>query len=263
MDTDTLLAILSSLIHPLELEHSVLLDALVHSQGNVEAAARTIRSGPPRKKRKTSAKVGLDGWLKGGGKDQEAATSNERSPGTTKAPSIEDTDITDEASTSRSVVRERQHVATTSISTKKPPSTVKPVSQTEFMALLRPPNSSDSTPKSQLPKQPPLTLVSPEHVAQHTPCTLHNSVLPPELACRCVQIRRLRLGCSCSICRLFYTMLHASRDWKRNKWWLFDRVVESPHRTSFFVRRDIDPEQAHDMKEAAQYWCVSGSKGAL
>ncbi|TFY59460.1 hypothetical protein EVJ58_g5759 [Rhodofomes roseus] len=52
-------------------------------------------------------------------------------------------------------------------------------------------------------------------------------------------------------------MLSMSDGWQRNKWWLFDRVVESPHRTSFFVRR---PEQASaekgslDMQEAAQYW---------
>ncbi|RPD80233.1 hypothetical protein L226DRAFT_530405 [Lentinus tigrinus ALCF2SS1-7] len=47
-------------------------------------------------------------------------------------------------------------------------------------------------------------------------------------------------------------MLHLSRNWKRNKWWLFDRVVESPHRTSFYVRRDAYENK--DMHEAAQYW---------
>ena len=52
-------------------------------------------------------------------------------------------------------------------------------------------------------------------------------------------------------------MLHASRDWKRNKWWLFDRVVESPHRTSFFVRRDISQAGGDsDLKEEAKYWYV-------
>lgn len=50
-------------------------------------------------------------------------------------------------------------------------------------------------------------------------------------------------------------MLHASRDWQRNKWWLFDRVVESPHRTSFFVRRDINQTSEGDnLKEEAKYW---------
>ncbi|KAI0363466.1 hypothetical protein BV20DRAFT_958179 [Pilatotrama ljubarskyi] len=74
-------------------------------------------------------------------------------------------------------------------------------------------------------------------VAEHTPCTLHHSILPPELACR-----------------LYYIMLYASRDWKRNKWWLADRVVESPHRTAFYIRGSQASEPGNDMKEAAQYW---------
>ena len=60
--------------------------------------------------------------------------------------------------------------------------------------------------------------------------------------------------------RLFYTMLDLSEDWQRNKWWLFDRVVESPHRTSFFVRRyeaKATDKESSDMQEAAQYWCVA------
>ncbi|OCH95052.1 hypothetical protein OBBRIDRAFT_721704 [Obba rivulosa] len=85
------------------------------------------------------------------------------------------------------------------------------------------------------PRAPPLTLATPSLVAQHTPCTLHYSVLPPELACR-----------------LFYDMLEESQNWSRNKWWLFDRVVESPHRTSFYVRRaELGNE---DLQQAAQYW---------
>lgn len=59
-----------------------------------------------------------------------------------------------------------------------------------------------------------------------------------------------------SIYRIFYHMMNESQNWRRNRWWLFDRVVESPHRTSFFVRshsaRDGDAE--HDMHEAAKYW---------
>ena len=62
--------------------------------------------------------------------------------------------------------------------------------------------------------------------------------------------------CSRELRRLFYTMLHASRQWKQNKWWLFDRVVESPHRTAFFVRND--PSNERDMEEAAQHWYVTG-----
>jgi hypothetical protein len=76
-------------------------------------------------------------------------------------------------------------------------------------------------------------------VAEHTPCTLHPSLLPPELACK-----------------LFYAMLDASRQWSRNKWWLFDRLVESPHRTSFFARLggNQDDADSKNWEEAAQYW---------
>ncbi|EIW60041.1 uncharacterized protein TRAVEDRAFT_145068, partial [Trametes versicolor FP-101664 SS1] len=72
-------------------------------------------------------------------------------------------------------------------------------------------------------------------VAEHTPCTLHHSVLPPELACR-----------------LYYTLLYASKDWRRTKWWLADRVVESSHSTTFFVRATDQPKD--DLGQAAQFW---------
>ena len=64
-DTEVLLALLSSLLHPLEFDQPVLLDALVRSQGDVEKAAGSLRSEPPRKKRKISSKHGLQGWLTG------------------------------------------------------------------------------------------------------------------------------------------------------------------------------------------------------
>ncbi|KAB5594386.1 hypothetical protein CTheo_2163 [Ceratobasidium theobromae] len=72
-------------------------------------------------------------------------------------------------------------------------------------------------------------------ISQHTPLTMHPSVLPLELSCR-----------------LFHTMLKASEDWSRNKWWLADRVVESPHTTSFYARRGNETD--YDWNEAAQYW---------
>ncbi|EPQ58372.1 hypothetical protein GLOTRDRAFT_36273 [Gloeophyllum trabeum ATCC 11539] len=108
------------------------------------------------------------------------------------------------------------------------------------MTVLRPPPSpAKDTPR----RLPPLTLANPDMVAKHTPCTLHLSVLPPELACR-----------------LFYTMLDESQEWKRNQWWLFERLVESPHRTSFYVRRfsasdgDSEDVAGDAWQEAAQYW---------
>ncbi|KAJ6606500.1 hypothetical protein DFH09DRAFT_1242020 [Mycena vulgaris] len=88
-----------------------------------------------------------------------------------------------------------------------------------------------------VPKLPPLTLSTPALLTEHTPCTLHPSVLPSELACR-----------------LFYSMIDASRGWQRNKWWLFDRIVESPHRTAFFARKTNGIDGDTSWQEAARFW---------
>ncbi|KZT56427.1 hypothetical protein CALCODRAFT_435763 [Calocera cornea HHB12733] len=65
----------------------------------------------------------------------------------------------------------------------------------------------------------PLTLATPELVKLHTPTTLRTGVLPSELACR-----------------LFYYMAGDAKFWPRNTYYLFDKLVTSPHRTTFFVR---------------------------
>jgi len=51
-------------------------------------------------------------------------------------------------------------------------------------------------------------------------------------------------------------MVDASTSWKKNKWWLFDKVVESPHRTSFYARSQNGVDGKEDWQEAAQYWLV-------
>ncbi|KAF9001903.1 hypothetical protein BDQ17DRAFT_1203546, partial [Cyathus striatus] len=101
------------------------------------------------------------------------------------------------------------------------------------MQVLRQPDF----PKKSRIKLSPLVLSTPTLVAQHIPCTLHLSVLPSELACR-----------------LFYVMIDAAKKWQRNKWWLFDRVVESPHKTSFFVRNSDGFGEGENWHQAAQYW---------
>ena len=94
---------------------------------------------------------------------------------------------------------------------------------------------------------PPLTLGNPEMVAKHTACTLHPQVLPPNLATR-----------------LFETMLNEAEGWDRNRFWLFERAVESPHKNAFYVRNMSTVagySQKGDIsdlewKEAAHYWYV-------
>ncbi|KAJ7074260.1 hypothetical protein C8F01DRAFT_1099850 [Mycena amicta] len=122
-------------------------------------------------------------------------------------------------------------------STVRPPSskshdTTKPI--VDLMSVLRQAPKVEKGPT----KLAPLLLSSPSMITEHIPCvTLHSSILPPELACR-----------------LFYTMIDQARDWSRNKWWLFDRVVESPHRTSFFARRTNGLDDDDQWQEAAQFW---------
>jgi hypothetical protein len=77
---------------------------------------------------------------------------------------------------------------------------------------------------------------------------MHPNILPTELAYK-----------------LFETMLDRAESWKRNRWWLFERAVESPHKSSFYVRdmsllADSVPEypvsstEPNEVRQAAHYW---------
>lgn len=70
-----------------------------------------------------------------------------------------------------------------------------------------------------IPKSlPPLLLSTPASISSHTPCSLHYDILPPKLAER-----------------LYQRMIEESQTWKRNKWYLNDRQVESTHKTCFYT----------------------------
>jgi hypothetical protein len=95
--------------------------------------------------------------------------------------------------------------------------------------------TAGTSPPTNVPVQlPPLTLSNPDQIAKQTPCTLHNSILSPKLAAA-----------------LYYELIDRSVQWKPNKWWLFDRLVESPHKTTFLVRKDPESDV---WKESAQLW---------
>ncbi|GJJ71923.1 hypothetical protein EMPS_04280 [Entomortierella parvispora] len=81
--------------------------------------------------------------------------------------------------------------------------------------------SSSSTPRIK-----PLILYKPEDVAKNCPCTLIFNVLPKDLSNRLLKV-----------------MLEDSETWNRNRWWLFERMVESPHKTSYFADREDDLEE--------------------
>ncbi|KAF9145823.1 hypothetical protein BGX30_006595 [Mortierella sp. GBA39] len=114
---------------------------------------------------------------------------------------------------------------------KEPPLTFDPTATSIDSTI---PSSSTPTVKLKPPK--PLILYSPEDVAKHCPCTLIFNVLDKDLANR-----------------LLKSMLIDSETWNRNRWWLFERMVESPHKTSYFAERD------DDMEEVAG-WTYNGKK---
>ena len=217
-DTETLIAMVTSLLTAPHPGQDVVLDALVQCSGDVQAAAASIdakhakhSSKPASAKRKASSSD-LSNWL----------VPPHPTHSSSKPPSFKKR-VTEQPDIGPPVIKDTTHFPSSSPG--------KPA--VNLLSVLRPPPPS----KPSVTRLPPLMLSNPAMVAQHTPCTLYLSVLPQELACE-----------------LFYTMMDLSQSWKRNKWWLFDRIVESPHRTSFFVRRNNGTDDNESWQEAAQYW---------
>jgi hypothetical protein len=203
-DTDTLLALVSSLLTGQVPNNDIVLNALTECNGDVEAAAHLLNKSNKRKRT-----MNLDDWLL---RDSNTVQKS--------------ADLCSDEGTRR----QRNPIKPSSHTLKAKSSTDAPV---DLLSVLRSPPSSGKL----IPQLPPLTLSNPTMVKKNTPCTLHLSILPPELACR-----------------LFYTMIHASRNWQRNKWWLFEKVVESPHRTAFFARKDDGIDGDESWQQAAQFW---------
>jgi len=250
-DTETLLVMLSSLLPESHqnFDQEFLLEALLECEGNVEKAAAKLipesssssaaGSSSPSKKNKRKRHVGLDSWLK-------------KHPPTSKPPSkrVNSGDRSARARSLSAPADDHHRYPFPPGSSLKVKGTGKPNSTGNALAGLKPPSTS-VTPE--VPAQlPPLTLGHPEMVAKHTACTLHPKVLPPELAIR-----------------LFETMLNEAEKWERNRFWLFERAVESPHKSSFYVR-DMSAVAGYgqkddisdlEWKEAAHYWYVSFASG--
>ena len=269
-DTETLLALLASLLDKevaVNTTQDALLDALVDAEGEIESAAARLNASDTTPNKQLSGKKrrrsGLDCWIVNkktpsvGGKSLPKVYQTERSDPSTSKPSIVDViEVPDEQDgdlqTGSNLV---------SFSKPKPTSNSSrpPVS---LMSVLKQAPTEEKKRPIQLA---PRTLGTPALVAEHTPCTLHYSILPSELACR-----------------LFYVILKEAVGWDRNRWyvrffykferalstvsiklttqtrWLFDRMVESPHKTSFYARETDGYEDDKDWQEAAQYWYAHG-----
>ena len=222
-DTDLLLVSLVSLLEPNVPPQNELLSVLADCNGDVEAAARRLRASsssrtpstaPKISKKRRRSTTSLKSWL---GSPSKVSSSPEPKKPRSNPP----------------------HSAGPKLPSRTKPSSNNGTSSTMRNAfdVLRAPVEQEKPSKI---RQTPLTLATPALVALHTPCTLHYSVLPPELACE-----------------LFYTMVDAAKGWSRNKWFLFDKLVESPHRTSFFARIEgfeLEDDVKTKWDEAARFW---------
>ncbi|KAM0789174.1 hypothetical protein ACM66B_000022 [Microbotryomycetes sp. NB124-2] len=86
---------------------------------------------------------------------------------------------------------------------------------------------------------PVLRLTNDKMIREHTQdlITLIPNVLPTELASR-----------------LFLSMISESRSWERNRWYMFDREVVSPHTTSFYVAVPPDSDNKAAFSANATHW---------
>ena len=230
-DTDTLLALLCSLLPDnISPSQQTLLEVLLQTEGDVEMAAGIISKQRTNRKRKRN--TSLDSWLT----RSDSATQAERLSSLSSCSAGSSRNQL--ASNSSPQKKPRSEGSATSTTTKKDqppfPKPIKPVKN--LLEVLRPQSPQASAPAN-APRLPLLTLSKPSLVTQHTPCTLHHSVLPPELACR-----------------LFYTMLHEASDWSKNKWWLFDRLVESPHRSSMYTRHPAEAGNEAAWQKITRAW---------
>ncbi|KAA1099404.1 hypothetical protein PGT21_006404 [Puccinia graminis f. sp. tritici] len=111
---------------------------------------------------------------------------------------------------------------------------------------------SQSSPHSSSPKPtkrttlPPLFLSSPQQISEHLPCcSLLHGILPKQLAWNLYE----RMIKDCQGDGI------SKKPWIRNRWWLADREVQSPHSTAFFITKPTDSESlVDDYNESAQYW---------
>lgn len=261
-DAEEALATLVSLYpqHPRE----ILSKYLEASHYNLERAYRAIERGDQaivtnRAKRRKVVESGLKSWLKSDAisidheaevlvlsdtSDEEKSpppqTRSSRPPHRTHSPAPKDV-----TSSSKGPIRSAFEImrAPKSFPKSSPTATIQANSTATHINL------------------PPLRLSTPAMIAKETRglITLVENALPEDLASR-----------------LFVRMVEAStgsgqgdhEPWKRNKWYLVDREVESPHTSAFFVETDSEASDDSNWKQdsynkAATHWYNGEFRQAL
>ena len=191
-DTETLIALVSSLLDGGPHDQGAILDALMEAEGDPEKAAHLLNTGITSERGASSSQIrkkgkgtSLVGWLNNARRDQNASSSAkhlkrvEKRRRSTSPESI----LRHSTAGATSAAKKPRSVRSSTQSPTKPPS----MTNEQFKAIFHPQSSKD-TKMNGPTKYPPLTLSTPEQVAAHVPCTMHASVLPPELACRSAHI---------------------------------------------------------------------------
>ncbi|KAF9965139.1 hypothetical protein BGZ70_005346 [Mortierella alpina] len=248
-DWDFKLATLFSIFE--STSESVLHQALVAAKGDLEDAIPLILSSESDRTRSTSSSSSLSSkqdWSRS--TSRESLASNQNGHIKKKQRLIQprlDAFLPPTPASLASIASQSSQSSSlssaSSLSLQPPTSTTSHHSSVESTAHLPSLNdrlrwrdtADDSTPSSLSNRPKPLVLYNPEDVAKHCPCTLIFNVLDKDLATR-----------------LLGVMLKDSETWNRNRWWLFERMVESPHKTSYFVDQDVEDEVGQ--------WTYNGKK---
>lgn len=214
-ETELLLALLSSMIADSSLSHEILLGALADAGGDVEEAAKALNGtqqpGGSKPQFKRKRKHGLDGWITN--KKRPGITSPARELVAPRDSRLGESSVSGYTAKTPICVDSGSEGDddTTNNGRLVSPSKTKVSDETHARVSLMTILKQAPTRTKIAPKVLPRTLATPTLVAQYTPCTLHASILPPELACR-----------------LFYVMLGQATSWSRNKWYVHTRSYAYP-----------------------------------
>ncbi|WWC68770.1 uncharacterized protein I206_102705 [Kwoniella pini CBS 10737] len=223
-DTDTKLALLSSLLEPISIPFEQLLETLNEFDGDVAKAAEALLIPKVRNAGKRKAGASLSSWLK---------KPKTEISGTSKSEVI-DFNETDEEPF-KSLKREYEVVESQVGEKIDNPSKISlPVTNVDLLSILRGP-SNTTLPKVKTGPQPPITLATQKSIDAHgLPITLLESPLPPSLASA-----------------LYLELMEESENWYHNEFYLAGKAVKSPHTVQMYKYPN---PKSNAWKEGVKYW---------
>ncbi|WWC60158.1 uncharacterized protein I303_102722 [Kwoniella dejecticola CBS 10117] len=248
-DTDTKLALLSSLLEPISIPFDLLLEALNEANGDVSKAAEALLIPKVRSAGKRKAGTSISSWLKKPrnaqsgsvkvkGKEEEVFDflySEEPIKTSTSGKTTAETELA-----SGEIIQAATEGTVSSSSSSSPAK--KPIATTtnvDLLSILRGPSTSSTmtptTTKAKNGPQPPISLSTQKSIDAHgLPITLLESPLPSSLASA-----------------LYLELMQESERWYHNEFYLAGKAVKSPHTVQMYKYPDPD---SNAWKEGVRYW---------